>query len=81
MSHLLLFPQGAGQVKFIATNLRLYASRYIRVALRMYCCVPDSKGFYLIGMNDSPMPDFGGIKLGIVRRCPTARLLMPPATP
>jgi hypothetical protein len=47
----------------------------------MYCCVPDSKGFYLIGMNDSPMPDFGGIKLGIVRRCPTARLLMPPATP
>jgi hypothetical protein len=73
VSHLMLFPQGAGAVKSIAANLQLYASRYMRVALQMYYCVPDTTnpnkpGFYLIEMNDSQMPDFGGIKLSIVRK-------------
>jgi len=68
VSHLMLFPEGAGAVKYVAANLQLYASRYMRVALQMYYCVPDAKGFYLIEMNDSQMPDFGGVKLGIVRK-------------
>lgn len=73
VNHVMLFPQGVGVVKFVAANLQLYASRYIRVALQMYYCVPDTTnpnkpGFYLIEMNESRMPDFGGLKLGIVRR-------------
>jgi len=69
----MLFPQGTGAAKFVAANLQLYASRYMRVALQMYYCVPDTTnpnkpGFYLIEMNESRMPDFGGIKLGIVRK-------------
>jgi hypothetical protein len=78
VSHLMLFPQGAGAVKFIAANLQLYASRYMRVALQMYYCVPDTSnpqkpGFYLIEMNDSQMPDFGGLKLGIVRKVASSK--------
>jgi hypothetical protein len=73
VSHLMLFPQGVGVVKFVAANLQLYASRYMRVALQMYYCVPDTAnpnrpGFYLVEMNDSRMPDFGALKLGIVRK-------------
>jgi hypothetical protein len=73
VNHLMLFPQGVGVVRSVAANLQLYASRYIRVALQMYYCVPDTTnpnrpGFYLIEMNDSRMPDFSGLKLGIVRK-------------
>ena len=73
VNHVMLFPQGAGIVKFMAANLQLYASRYMRVALQMYYCIPDTSnpkrpGFYLIEMNASQMPDFGSLKLGIVRR-------------
>jgi hypothetical protein len=78
VSHLMIFPQGAGAVKFIAANLQLYASRYMRVALQMYYCVPDTAnpkkpGFYLIEMNDSQMPDFGGLKLSIVRKIASSK--------
>jgi len=73
VSHLMLFPKGVGVVKFVAANLQLYASRYMRVALQMFYCVPDTAnpnrpGFYLIEMNDSRMPDFGTLKLAIVRK-------------
>ena len=39
-------------------NKQLYASRYMRFALQMFYCVPDSSnpnktGFYLIEMNDT----------------------------
>jgi len=73
INHVMLFPQGTGAAKFVAANLQLYASRYMRVALQMYYCVPDTTnpnkpGFYLIEMNESRMPDFGGIKLSIVRK-------------
>jgi hypothetical protein len=73
VNHLSLFPQGVGPVKFLAANKQLYASRYMRVALQMFYCVPDTSnpnkpGFYLIEMNDSRLPDFGGIKLGVVRK-------------
>jgi hypothetical protein len=73
VGHLTVFPEGVGVVKSMAANLQLYASRYMRVALQMYYCVPDTTntgkpGFYLIEMNDSQMPDFGGMKLSIVRK-------------
>lgn len=73
VNHVTLFPQGAGAVKYAAVNKQLYASRYMRVALQVFYCVPDTDkpgraGFYLIEMNDSRLPDFGGIKLGIVRK-------------
>lgn len=78
VNHVSLFPQGAGVVKFIVANKQLYASRYMRVALQMYYCVPDTEnpkkpGFYLIEMNDSRLPDFGGIKLGVVRKIATGK--------
>jgi len=78
VNHLSLFPDGVGGVKFLAANEQLYASRYMRVALQMFYCVPDSSrpnkpGFYLIEMNDSRLPDFGGIKLGIVRKIATGK--------
>jgi hypothetical protein len=73
VNHVSLFPKGAGNVKFVAANKQLYASKYIRVALQMFYCIPDTQdpkkpGFYLIEMNDSRLPDFGGIKLSVVRR-------------
>ena len=72
-----MFPQGAGPVKFVAVNKQLYASRYMRTAIQVFYCVPDTEkpggGFYLIEMNDSRLPDFGGIKLGIVRKVATGK--------
>jgi len=67
-----------GVVKFVAANKQLYASRYMRVALQLYYCVPDTEkpgkpGFFLIEMNDSRLPDFGGVKLGIVRKVATGK--------
>ena len=78
VNHVMLFPQGAGSAKFMVANLQLYASRYMRVALQMYYCIPDTSkpqrpGFYLVEMNDSQLPDFGGIKLGIVRKVATGK--------
>ncbi len=50
----------------------------MRVALQMFYCIPDSQspnrpGFYLVEMNDSRLPDFGRLKLGIVRRVATGK--------
>jgi len=77
VNHVSMFPQGAGAAKFVAVNKQLYASRYMRVAVQMFYCVPDTErpgsGFYLIEMNDSRLPDFGGIKLGIVRKVATGK--------
>jgi len=78
VNHVSLFPHGFGAAKLIAANEQLYASKYMRIALQMYYCVPDSAspgkpGFYLIQMNDSRMPDFGGIKGRIVRRIATGK--------
>ena len=73
VNHVTLFPQGVGAVKFVAANKQLYASRYMRVALQLFYCVPDTEkpgkpGFFLIEMNDSRLPDFGALKLGVVRK-------------
>ena len=73
-----MFPNGVGVVKYVVTNEQLYASRYIRIALQVFYCVPDTQnpdkpGFYLIEMNDSRLPDFGGIKLGVVRKIATGK--------
>ena len=78
VNHLSLFPQGAGVVKFVAVNKQLFASRYMRVAVQTFYCVPDTAnpnkpGFYLIEMNDSRLPDFGGLKLGVVRKVATGK--------
>jgi hypothetical protein len=76
VNHVSLFPKGVGAVKLAAANKQIYASRYIRVALQMFYCVPDSananrRGFYLIEMSDSRLPDFGGLKMSVVRRIAT----------
>lgn len=78
VNHVTLFPQGVGFIKYIAANKQLYSTRYIRVALQMFYCVPDTRnpnkpGFFLIEMNDSQMPDFGGLKLSIVRKVATGK--------
>jgi hypothetical protein len=77
VNHVSLFPQGVGPAKFVAVNKQLYASRYMRVATQIFYCVPDTEkpvgGFYLIEMNDSRLPDFGSLKLGIVRRVATGK--------
>ena len=78
MNHVSLFPGGFGASKFIAANKQLYASRYMRMALQMYYCVPDTQdaarpGFYLIQMNDSRLPDFGGLKLRVVLKVATGK--------
>jgi hypothetical protein len=77
VNHVSMFPQGVGPAKFIAVNKQLYASRYMRVAAQIFYCVPDTEkpggGFYLIEMNDSRLPDFGSLKLGIVRRVATGK--------
>ena len=78
VNHVSLFPEGYGAAKLIAANKQLYASKYMRLALQMYYCVPDTAnpgrhGFYLIQMNDSRMPDFGGIKGAVVRRIATSK--------
>jgi hypothetical protein len=73
-----MFPNGVGVVKYVVTNEQLYASRYIRIALQVFYCVPDTQnpgkpGFYLIEMNDSRLPDFGGLKLSVVRKIATSK--------
>ncbi len=78
VNHVTLFPQGIGAVKFLVANKQLYATRYMRVALQIFYCVPDTQspnkpGFFLIEMNDSRLPDFGGIKLGVVRKIATGK--------
>src|SRR5262249_54901196 len=78
VNHVTLFPKGVGTVKLVVANKQLYSSRYIRVALQTFYCVPDTQnpnkaGFFLIEMNDSRMPDFGGLKLSIVRKVATGK--------
>ena len=78
VNHLMLFPNGAGTVKLVVANKQVYSSRYIRTALQMFYAVPDAKnpnkpGFFLISMNDSRMPDFGSLKLAIVRKVATGK--------
>ncbi len=78
VNHVTIFPKGAGPVKLVVANKQLYATRYMRVALQMFYCVPDDQnpnkpGFFLIEMNDSRLPDFGGLKLGIVRKVATGK--------
>ncbi len=74
INHVSLFLRGAGnEVKFVAANKQLYASKYMRVGLQMFYCIPDSAnpnkpGFYLIEMSDSRLPDFGRFKLAIVKK-------------
>ena len=73
-----MFPKGVGVVKYVVTNEQLYASRYIRIALQVFYCVPDTQnpgkpGFYLIEMNDSRLPDFGGLKLSVVKKIATSK--------
>jgi len=73
-----MFPGGIGDAKYVITNEQLYASRFIRIALQVFYCVPDTQnsgkpGFYLIEMNDSRVPDFGRLKLSVVRKIATAK--------
>lgn len=73
VNHVSMFPEGVGVAKYVVTNQQLYASRFIRIALQVFYCVPDTlnpnkTGFYLIEMNDSRVPDFGGLKLSVVRK-------------
>jgi hypothetical protein len=73
LSHNTVFPMGNAVAKPIAVNKQLWASRYIRMALMIFACVPDpqGKGFFLIEINDSRTPDFGSLKLSIVRKVAT----------
>src|SRR5271157_5695605 len=73
-----MFPKGVGVIKYVVANEQLYASRYIRIALQVFYCVPDTAnpgkpGFYLIEMNDSRLPDYGGLKLSVVRKIATGK--------
>jgi hypothetical protein len=73
-----MFPGGVGDAKYVITNEQLYASRFIRIALQVFYCVPDTQypdkpGFYLIEMNDSRVPDFGALKLSVIRRIATEK--------
>jgi hypothetical protein len=77
VNHVSMFPQGAGAAKFVAVNKQLYATRYMRVAVQLFYCVPDTEkpdtGFYLIEMNDSRLPDFGSLKRAVVRKVATGK--------
>jgi len=78
INHVTIFPKGFGPVKLLVSNKQLYSTRYMRVALQMYYCVPDTEnpakpGFFLIEMNDSRLPDFGGLKLAVVRKVATGK--------
>jgi hypothetical protein len=80
VNHVTIFPGGAGAVKLVVTNKQLYATRYMRVALQTFYCVPDTQnpnkpGFFLIEMNDSRLPDFGSLKRGIVRKVATGKAI------
>jgi hypothetical protein len=73
-----MFPKGVGVIKYVVANEQLYSSRYIRIALQVFYCVPDTAnpgkpGFYLIEMNDSRLPDYGGLKLSVVRKIATGK--------
>ena len=77
VNHVSLFPAGFGAAKLIGANKQLFASKYMRAALQMYYCIPDRQepnkpGFYLITMSYSRLPDFGGLKLSIVRKIATS---------
>jgi hypothetical protein len=77
INHVSLFPNGHGPAKLIVANKQLYASKYMRTALQMFYCVPDTQntnkpGFYLIEMSDSRLPDFGSLKLMVVRKIATS---------
>ena len=78
VNHVSVFPKGFGPVKLLIANKQLYASRYMRVALQLFYCVPDSEnpgkpGFFLIEMNDSRLSDFGALKLAVVRKIATGK--------
>ena len=78
INHVTIFPKGFGPVKLLISNKQLYSTRYMRVALQMFYCVPDTEnpgkpGFFLIEMNDSRLPDFGSLKLAVVRKVATAK--------
>ncbi|MGH9720384.1 MAG: hypothetical protein ACRD8O_09240 [Bryobacteraceae bacterium] len=73
VNHVSIFPKGFGASSVIIANKQLYASRYIRVALQMFYCMLDTEnpakpGFFLIEVNDSRLPDFGALKLAVVRK-------------
>jgi hypothetical protein len=73
VNHVAVFPKGAGAAKLIIANKQLYSSRYIRIALQMFYCIPDDKnpgnpGFFLVEINDSRTPDFSGLKQMIARK-------------
>jgi hypothetical protein len=78
INHVSIFPKGFGASKLNISNKQLYASRYMRAALQMFYCMPDTDnpgkpGFFLIEVNDSRLPDFGSIKLAIVRKIATSK--------
>lgn len=78
VNHVSIFPKGFGPVKLLIANKQLYSSRYMRTALQMFYCVPDTEkpgkpGFFLIEMNDSRLPDFGALKLAVVRKVATGK--------
>jgi len=78
VDHVTIFPGSVGPIQSIVADKQLYATRYIRLALQMFYCVQDSQnpnkpGFYLLEMNDSQLPDFGGLKLSIVRNVATSK--------
>ena len=76
VNHLSLFPMGMGSVPFLAVNKQIYSTRYIRAAVQLFYCAPDERdpnrrGFYLVEMNVSRLPDFGALKLAVARRIAT----------
>src|SRR5260370_3152200 len=73
-----LFPKGARVIQYVVANEQLYASRYSRIALQVFYCVPATQnpgnpGFYLIKMTNPRLPDYGGIKLSVVRKIATGK--------
>lgn len=77
VNHVSLFPAGFGAAKLIVANKQLFASKYMRTALQMFYCLPNTQnpgkpGFYLIEMSDSRLPDFGSLKLMVVRKIATS---------
>ena len=78
VDHVTIFPGSYGPIQSIVADKQLYCTRYIRLALQMFYCVLDSQnpnkpGFYLLEMNDSQLPDFGGLKLSVVRKVATGK--------
>ena len=78
VDHVTIFPGTYGPIQSVLADKQLYASRYIRLSLQMFYCVQDTQnpgkpGFYLIEMNDSQLPDFGGLKLSVVRKIATSK--------